>query len=486
MISFLLCFLVHTTIYPQNAVWDHYTIIPPLGTVKSIAASNLHVYAISDNYLLFINKQNFTFEKSVYFNCEPRLVGYDRYTNDLWIVCRDTIIRFTTTTYTLRKHPITFRVYRFAIDASNLYVETTVTAEKYAINKTTGAISRVNTFPKDLYWYKRTTATDIRKHPFLNPYYYYDDANMSQLPFQQYPITALYDDGMYLYVGTDHYGILRYHTISWQSQRIVHGPLDGFINRVRRDGETIYFLSTSGLSYFIRDAKNWQYLRLDDMATDFVVFNSDLFLATRNQVMRTTGVLEFPFSDMRTDILSLGTDAISMYIGTRSGSFRIFKGSNDVLQFGPDRYAVYSIYPTEEAVYFGGEFALYKFEKSNAEWSTVLNFGIKKIVGMHAGIYALGTNNQIIQYRPAGSDTLDADTSWTLLPYFNIYDVDAGDEVVYCATYSGIYYYDPSTMQYKVIYNLPRIKYDYVFVVEDNILAITEGTIYALPVEHRD
>jgi hypothetical protein len=175
-----------------------------------------------------------------------------------------------------------------------------------------------------------------------------------------------------------------------------------------------------------------------------------------------------------------------MYIGTRAGSYRILKGSKDVLQFGPDRYAVYSIYPTDDAVYFGGEFALYKFDKETAAWSTLFNFGVKKIVGISAGIYALGLNNQIIQYRPAGFDTLDIDTSWTLLPYFNIYGIDASDDVVYCATHTGIYYYDPATTQYKVIYNLPRIKYDNVFVVDDNIFAIAGGTIYRLPVEHRD
>jgi hypothetical protein len=486
MISFLLCFLVNSTIYPQNALWDHYTVIPPLGTVKSIASSNLHVYAISGDYLLFINKQNFTFEKSVYFSCEPYLVGYDQYTNDIWVVCRDTLVRFTTTTYSLRKFPFTHLVHRFAIDASNLYVETMASGGKYRINKATGAISSVNVFPENLFWYKTTTDSDIRKYPFLSPYYYFDDPDRSQRPTQQYPITAIHEDGMYLYVGTDRYGILRYHTISWQSQRIVHGPLDGFLKRVRRDGEKIYFLSTSGISYRERDTENWRYLRLDGRTTDFAFFNSELFVAAYDQVVRTSGALEFPYVDVRTDILSIETDANSMYIGTRSGSYRIFKGSKDVLHFGPDHYVIYSIYPTDDAVYVGGEFAMYKFDKETAAWSTLLNFGIKKIVGISAGVYALGLNNQIIQYRPGGFDTLDIDTSWTLLPYFNIYDIDAGDDVVYCATHTGIYYYDPANIEYKVIYNLPRIRYDYIFLVDDHIFAIAGGTIYSLPVEHRD
>jgi hypothetical protein len=156
------------------------------------------------------------------------------------------------------------------------------------------------------------------------------------------------------------------------------------------------------------------------------------------------------------------------------------------MPFGPQRYAVYYVYPTDDAVYAGGEFALYKYSRSERIWSTVLGFGVKDIVGLKDDIYTLGTNNQIMRILDTSADTLNADSSWVLLPYFNIYDIDTDDEVLYCATYAGIYYYEPEDALYRVIYNLPRIKYDHVSVIDHQLIAVGENSVYSLPLEHRD
>ncbi|KPK63881.1 hypothetical protein AMJ83_05395 [candidate division WOR_3 bacterium SM23_42] len=486
MINLLLCFLLQVNIYPRNAMWDRYTIMPPLGKVKSIATSDLQVFAVSGQHLLFINKQSFTFEKSIYFDCVPELVGYDRYTNDLWIVCPDRVLRLSQTTYNLREYPISCVVYRFAIDASMLYIEGTETSEKYALDKTTGVLSNVSYFPQNLSWYKKTSPSDTREYPFLNPYYYYDDAQTSQMPFHQYAITSIYDDGMYLYVGTDQYGLLKYNKISLQNERIVHGPLDSRITTVKKSAERLYFLCTSGISSYRTGDKNWQYLRLDRVVTDIVTIDDDIFLARDNLVLRTSGSLEFPVGNFNTNVLSLGSDEDNIYVGTRSGMYKIIKGSSIEIPFGPDRYAVYYIHPTEKAVYVGGEFALYKYNKVIEGWSTIYNFGVKDIVSIENDIYSLGLNNQIIRYSDVVDDSLGTDSSWMLLPYFNIYDIDTDNDVLYCATYSGIYYYDPASATYKVIYNLPRIHYDYVFVIDERILAISKNSAYSLPLEYRD
>ena len=117
---------------------------------------------------------------------------------------------------------------------------------------------------------------------------------------------------------------------------------------------------------------------------------------------------------------------------------------------------------------------------------TVLNFGVKDIVAINNDIFALGTNNQIMHYSNVADDSPEADTNWYLLPYFNIYDIDTDSEVLYCATYAGIHYYDPASSLYKAIYNLPRIDYQYVFFVDNTILAISSDAVYSLPLEHRD
>jgi hypothetical protein len=486
MIKLILFFLLQLNIHPQNPAWDHYTIIPSLGNIRSIATSDLNVFAASDQSLLFIDKINFNFEKSVFFDCELTLIGYDNYTSDLWIACPEQIIRFNTQSYTLRAYPVPEEIQRFALDVKNVYFESVKTGQKFALDKIIGTRTGINNFPPNLKWYGKTKASDIRQYPFLSPYYYYDEPDVSQVPFQHYPITSIYDDGMYLYVGTDRYGLFKYNKTSWEKQRIIYGPIDTYIKTVKKFEDNIYFLSASGISCFQEKDRKWQYLRLDKMATDVTAVANEIFLARDNRVIRTSGNMEFPVGDFNNDVLTLNSDSGYIYAGTRSGLFKIERGTNNEIPFGPDRYAVYYVYPTEDAVYAGGEFALYKYSRGDETWTTVFNFGVKDIVELKDDIYALGTNNQIMRSPGTHTDSLTPDSSWILLPYFNIYDIDADDEVLYCATYAGIYYYEPDASLFRVIYNLPRIPYEYVFIIDGTLIAVSRNAVYSLPLEYRD
>jgi hypothetical protein len=486
MLYLLFLSLLAVTIHPQNAMWDHYTVIPPLGAIRSIAVSDIQVFATSGQYLLFFDKIDYAFEKSIFFDCELELVGYDNYTNDLWIVCPDGLIRFNIMSYSLRTYPLSDPINRFSLDASNIYFESTGTTERYALDKVLGTVSTINNFPENLRWYSKTTERAVRDYPFLNPYYYYDDTQVSQVPFENYPITALYDDGMHLYVGTDRFGLLRYNTVSWESQRVVYGPLDSEIRTVKKSDNNIYFLSAQGISYFQGDPHDWQYLRLSRQAYDMNITSDGLFIARNSRLLKTSGNLEFPVVNFRTDVLTINSDQDNIYIGTRSGLFRCIKGTNNAIPFGPEAYAVYYVYPDEDAVYVGGEFALYEYNRETEHWETSFNFGVKDIVGIDHEIYALGTNNQVMRTARAQEDSTTADTSWLLLPYFNVYDIDTDQEVLYCATYAGLYYYEPNSGLYKVIYNLPRIPYEHIFVVGDTLIAVSKNSIYSLPLEYRD
>ncbi|MDH4211855.1 MAG: hypothetical protein OEV79_10465 [candidate division WOR-3 bacterium] len=486
MVGLILCFLIHSNVYPQNALWDRYTILAPLGTIKSLATSNQNIFALSDDYLLLINKNSLELENTVYINRGAQMVGYDNYTTDLWIVCSDNIIRFSTASFNIREFPIHFPVNRFAIDANNLYMETVKTLEKYSLDKVIGTLTKINSFPQNLNWHKRISDAEMRQYPFLSPYYYSDDIEISQTPFEQYPITALHDDGMYLYVGTHRYGILKYNKISWQSQRIITGPLDSGIKTIRKVDGKILIISKSGISYFAADTRSWHYQRFRDLITDVISYNDDVYIAQRNRVLKTTGSMEFPTETFSEDVLTLQNDNRNIYIGTRSGAFRIIEGSGEAMLFGPTTGAVYAIHPTPQAVYVGGEFGLYKYEKEGGEWSTQFNFGTKDIVQVHDNIYILGTNNQIIRLPAPVADSMPDNTGWDLLPYFNIYDIDTDGAVIYCATYSGIYYYDPGSKSYRIIYNLPRIQYEHVYVIDDRLMAISDNIVYLLPLEYRD
>ena len=486
MFTLALLLLSQVNVHPQNPAWDRYTTIPPLGTIQSITASDLYVFAASGQHLLFFNKPNYSFERSVRFDCELNLIGYDKYTSDIWIVCPEHIIRFNILSYTLRAYPLSENILRFAMDMKNVYFESVKGGQKYALDKIIGTLTSVSSFPADLKWFAKNSESDIRQYRFLNPYYYYDEAQVSQVPFERYSITAIYDDGMHLYVGTDRYGLLKYNKTTWAKQRLVYGPVDPYIKKVAKYGENIYFLCASGISYFHEKDQEWKYLRLNRGANDFTALGDDIFLARNNELIRTSGALEFSVGGFTNDILAIASDSSYIYAATHSGLFRIAQGTSIEMPFGPQRYAVYYVYPTEEAVYAGGEFALYKYSRDDRTWTTALGFGVKDIVRLQDDIYALGTNNQIMRVLDEPVDSLAPDSGWVLLPYFNIYDIDTDGDVLYCATYSGIYYYVPEASLYRIIYNLPRMQYDYVSVINDQLVAVGKNSIYSLPLEHRD
>ncbi len=486
MTNLILCLVLQVNTFPQNAGSDRYTMIAPMGRVSSIACSNFQVFALSDEYVFIIDKNRFKMENTIYLGRVADLVAYDQYTSDLWVAYRGEILRLSTLSYSVRTFPIAFTVSRFAVDIDNLYLEDGVAGRRYALDKVMGTLSIVSQFPANLVWSKKLLEGDVLQYPFLSPYFYSDDLQTSQIPFQRYPITALCDDGMNLYVGTDRYGILKYNTVSWQRERIVNGPLDPAVIRARKTDDGTVFISSSGISYFENETATWTYKRFKDAVADVIFDRGEIYVARGSSVLRADGTMEMPVVDLAERILTIVQDNTDIYVGTRSGAYRIIQGSRDPLPFGPVRQAVNVIYAAEEAIYVGTEWAMYRYERDSASWTTVLNIGTKDIIEAAGNVYSLGTNNQLIRHHSPPADTAPGDTGWILLPYFNVYDIDTDGEVVYCATFSGIYYYEPASASYRVVYNLPRVAYEHVFVIDDRILALSKNLIYSLPLEYRD
>jgi hypothetical protein len=428
-----------------------------------------------------MNKQPLTLEQTVQFDEAIDVVGYDQWYNDLWILQPRTIIRFTISSYSLREYEIPNGIHTFAIDQDYVYL---VGQQDYALEKRTGEVTTVNTFPDHVTWYGKSTSPDLQNYPFLMPYYYTDEQSESQDPFRQFPITALYDDGMFLYVGTQGYGLLKYNKVSWQKQRSIYGPLDLRIRSVRKFSERIYFVTAGGISYYTPGENNWTYQRFTRDMIDIVPLQDYVVVSFQNRLSRIDGSMVTTISNFPTSILSVSEDEKNVYVGTRTGLFKIIKGTNESVPFGPDRYAVYAIHPTANAVFVGDEFAFYRYDRAEDAWSRLLQFGIKDIVEITDDMYLLGVNNQLIRYRDM--QTVSEDTNWILLPYFNIYDIDTDNDVLYCASHAGMYYYEPTTELYKVIYNLPREKYDNVFVINDTLITSAERVIYKLPITYRD
>ncbi len=484
MISFLLCSAIFSqSIIPQNIFLDRYVVIPSLGYVKSITCSPLYVFAISDNYLLVLDKQDLNIERTFLFKATIDLIGYDQQYDELWISGPGILYRLSVASYNKREYQVPSNISRFGINSDHIYLDA---GQKFVLNKISGEITQTSSFPGNLKWYEKTTQAAIKNHPFLTPYYYTDLVEESQSPFDRYSITSLYDDGKELYVGTDRYGILKYSTVSWQKKRIIYGPLDANIKKVKIFNEQLCLISNAGISYYPSERVGWKYIRFNQSVIDFAWVDNNFILGFDNRLVQAKNALTLTISNFKNGIISVNSDATNIYVGTNVGLFKIIKNTEEPLQFGPEKFRVNVVYPTEGNIYVGGEIGFYGYDRETDKWSKLLNQGIKDIVDFNDEFYLLSVENQLIKYQKTLKDSLASDTTWSLLPYFNIYDIDTDSQVIYCASHSGIHYYEPETGFYKKIFNLPSIKYDYVFIDRDNILAIAKGSIYRLAIKDRD
>jgi hypothetical protein len=479
MINAVVCFILSVNTIPRNVFFDNYTVIPPLGRVKALAGSQLYLFAISDNYLGVFEKQTLRLKRAMYFDENITLAAYDQQFDELWISGASGIIRMQVSTYNISHYPVSDNFSRIGVGLDYVYLDG---VHDYSIDKRTGILNSVQAFPGDLKWFSATTQADINAYAFLSPYYYYDTPDVSQAPFEQYAITALYDDGLYLYVGTNGYGILKYDKVSWSSTRVIYGPLDSQIRKVRKLDNTYYLLTQEGISLFPQSDASWEYRRYNNEITDITALHQNIAVSFQNRISSTGGGVSITIGTVQHRILSLASDETFIYIGTTSGMYKLYKGTYEALAFGPDEYAVYVVHQNRDYVFAGGEFALYQYDRSTEQWTKALPYGTKDIVEIGDDLYVLGLNNQLLRYTPKA----DADTNWTMLPYFNINDIDTDGSVVYCASFAGAAYYDPETDLYKIIYALPRQEYRYVFVIEDNIVAVSQNNILSLPGRYRD
>ncbi|MCX7994667.1 MAG: hypothetical protein N3A65_02690 [candidate division WOR-3 bacterium] len=472
-------------IYPKNIFLDHYEIIPPLGRIKSIATSLDKIFAISDNYLLIFDKNNFNLLRTTYFSQEISLVAYDPFYDELWVSSVNTIIRYNISLGSVREYKFNSIINGLGFTAESVYISS---QKKYALERNSGNLEVVSNFPEDVIWYRCFDKKQLNNYVFLTPYFYQDDLKVTNNPFHQYEITALHDDGMYLYVGTDQYGILRYNKISLTKERIIYGPLTTRNLRLKKIGTDYYFISEAGISFLSTgDRKNWCYFRLLNKPGDFLFLDGEFLISFGNQIAKVSGVVSTPITHLKNNIITINHDGVYIYVGTKNGMYKILKETDEPFPFGPDRYPVYFIYPSNGQIFVGGEFATYRFDRKLDRWFQILPCGTKDICALKSSFYFLTHENQLIRYTiPNDSIGKENDTLTIALPYFNIYDIDSDGKVLYCATGSGINYFNPETQAYNPVYNLPRIKYDYVAIVAENIIAISDEKIYRLPLKYRD
>lgn len=470
-------FLIALQISPANPRLDRYEVVPTLGRINALAASAFDLYALSDQDLIVINKSDLRVTRTVAFDTPVFLMAYDQFRDELWLTASGYLIRYSLALGSIREYPFSSgTISALAVTPERVYF---ITNAVYSLQVMTGVIKKT-TPPEGLDWSQALTDEDLQKHPYLSPYYFRDEPGESQVPMNRFDITALLDDGLYVYAGTDRFGVLRYNALTLQHERIVYGPLDRQIRQARRVGDRIAFLTGAGLSFYDPRSARWSYRRLETPIVQFMAFDTTLLIASDSRLSTLTGTMVFPISEFPTRILSLGADEHRYFIGTEWGMFRIPRGTREPLDYGPDQGPIRSILTLDGRTYVGTDFALYRGDSIGTRWDTIMPFGVQKMIPLGPDLYCLGVNNQLIRCRP------DADSQWTMLPYFNVYDIETDGAVVYCAGYNGLNYYDPGRGFYKPIYRLPRLAYRHVFLADGHLLVVADGGLYRLAVGDRD
>jgi hypothetical protein len=475
-------FLYGLQVDPQNINLERYDVIPPLGRVTSIASSVLYVYALSDNYLLIFERPALKLARTVFFNPAPTLVAYDQ-ADELWLATSEGLVRYNLTLGSVREYPFSGSISALASGLDNLYFRS---GRNYALEITTGKFREVAAFPDGLKWSAALAEGELRRYPYLIPYYFQDELTVTRTAETRFPITALREDGLDLFVGTGGYGLLKYNTVSGQKARVIYGPLDLNFRRVRKIGDRFYFLTGAGVSQFNPVTGDWDYRRLNMTLSDLFVSDSNWVVTSGNAISYISGTAVFPMDEFSSLILSAAASPRYFYVGTGNGMFRIERGTSEALAFGPEKQPVLAIAPVGDVTYVGTELSLFRYRASADKWARIFPRGVKKIVPLGSEIFILSLDNQLIIFRPDADDTLVGDSSWVLLPYFNIYDIESDGAVLYCAGYNGLSYYEPATGLLKTIYRLPRQKYNTILVTDQYIFAVADRLIYRLPVTSRD
>jgi hypothetical protein len=478
MMSNVIIFLISINMMPQNIFMDRYTIIPPLGTVTALATSPYNLFAISGNYLIVLDKQTLRLERGFFFDERLNIVAYDPQHGEIWITSDKTLVRLNTYSFTMTEYPLNYTPDRIGVGQDMLFLDG---VQDFTVDKRNGTFSPAQGIPGNLAWFERNTVNKLRQYPFISPYFYYDEPDASDEPFHQFPITALYDDGMNLYVGTKSFGIYKYNTVSWLKDRAIYGPLDSRIHKIRDYNDTHYFISAGGVSKYSIAAGQWSYIRFARDVADLLVFDQ-LIVSFRNQLSRVVGGTQISLNTFNNTVRSLSDDESFIYVATNAGLYRIAKGTTDARLFGPDRYPVYIVYPRDDYLFVGGEYALYAYDKKHDTWTKALPFGVRDITGVGDDLYLLSLESQLVRYHPYSDTAQNTDTSYVLLPYFNINDIAARGDVLYCASFAGMNYYQPKTETYGVMHALPRIEYLHAFIAGDDIIAVSRDNIFSLPV----
>lgn len=443
----------------------HYLEIPPMGTITSIASSPRHLLLVNDHRLVFLNKNERYRIVYAYAPPEPpNLVGYDIEYGDFFAVGTENFYRINEFTYSVRSYsvPRARTIAGFAIGPGYIYWYDGTALMR--VNKRSGKVETAAAVPPEARWFRRADAQALRAFPFLSPYYYEDSR------FNRYPVTALAEDGMDLYVGTAGYGLFKYHRLTWEKSHITFSPYTSPVRRLLKQPGGLYFVGDFTVSWFDAAGDSFTNLRFDNRIDNLIPLQNKIYIGSANRLLSYEGNFVYPIAEPVENVRLFVQDGPDILYATRDGLYRLNVPANSVDYLGLEDAGINALLVDSTAIYAAGERGFFRYERSTTNWERLMNLPLLDALRFGDQYYFIAATRQLFVLS-ATTDTIMP------LPYMNITCFDTDGQLVYLGTALGLAVYDPQRRTYRTAPYLPKEKINALALADDAIWLVTDRSI---------
>ena len=439
-----------------------------MGRVTSIAASPNQLLIINDQRLLFLDKrEKFKIVYSYQPPERPTLLGYDIEYGDFWIIGVNNIYRINEYTYSTRYFKVegASNIKSFAVGPNYLYWHKGQILVRF--NKRNGKVEPTSSVPQEAKWFSLLTSEHLRQFPFLAPYYFQDQR------FNHYPITALLEVGLDLYVGTSGFGIFKYNSLTWEKSHIAFSPYTPDIRKLLKEPEGIYFLGDNSISFYNFSTDSFVNIRFDNNLDAVIPFQNRFIINSANRLLSIEGNFVYPISEPIKNVTAFSHDGEDILFATRDGLYRLNTKANATQFLGLADMYIYRILTDSISIYAATEFGLYQYEREKKSWERLINLPFLDLMKFDKKHYLISFSHQL--YELAG-DSIRA------LPYMNINCFDSDGSRLYLGTSLGLAIYDPDRQSYRTAPYLPKDKINSIVVANDIVWLLTDRALLKIAV----
>ncbi|MEO0225509.1 MAG: hypothetical protein ABIL05_01000, partial [candidate division WOR-3 bacterium] len=333
----------------------------------------------------------------------------------------------------------------------------------FRFHKRTGKVEPGAGIPPEAKWFKMTTNEMLRKFPFLSPYYYNDE------DFNRYSISAIFEDGLDLYVGTIGYGLFKYHRLTWEKSHITFGPYTGNIRVIYKDDSRFYFLGDRSISIYHWEGDSFSNFICKNNIEAFIPYQNRIYISSANRLLSFEGKFAYPISDLRNNVTTLTLDSNEIIFATTSGVYRLNPLSNSVLSLGLENIHINKIISDDSYIYAATKNGLYRYKRDSKIWERLINIPFLDIIRFDINRYYLISFNR--QLYETNGDSLSA------LPYMNLTCFATDGELLYLGTLLGLDIYNPATRIYRSASFLPEEKINSMAIFLDTLWLATDKSL---------